>query len=164
MEFDLRPQTTGVWVDYDGDEDSPPETRVQFLIVRQTTEIKGKAAEEAMQTLQINGNFRRQATSTKMRPGVYQQSIFRQCCQGWKNISDVQPPRGTGEPILYNDETLRAMSLEFDGAVQFVNDYSEMLSRMTVERIEAERARFRGTVPLQGGSSQPGLPSVPEAL
>lgn len=161
MELNLR-QDTGTWWDFDLDEKSPPEIRARFLVVRQTPEIKGKAADEALQTFQVNGQYRRQAPTQKMKPGVYQQSIFRQCCKGWENLNDVSPPEGTGEPIPYNADTLMAMSIQYDGAVQFINDLSEMMATQTIQRIQEERERFRSLLPLPGGSSSPGLLPVRE--
>jgi hypothetical protein len=153
MKFDLSQNSPGEFWEYDDDPAEDPAKRVKFLIVRQTPVIRGKAADAAwIQPGTDNGHYRRQGMSLKQRPGVYQQMIFKLCLKGWENVEDVD-----GHPIPFTPETVDAMASEHDGAVQFVNDISEMMGRMTVERIQQERDRFRGNVAPQNQLSQPGL-------
>jgi hypothetical protein len=156
MKFDLRKDPEGELWDYDDDPTEDAAKRVKFLITRQTPVIRGKAADAAwIQPGQDNGHYRRQGISLKQRPGVYQQMIFKLCLKGWENVQDLD-----GNPIPFTPETVDAMAAEHDGAVQFVNDISEMMGRMTVERIQQERDRFRGTSEASSQLSQPRLPSM----
>ena len=68
------------------------------------------------------------------------------------------------DPIPFSDEMCRAMSLAHAGAVQFVNDISDMMSRMTVQRIQKERDRFRGILPVSSRPPEPELPDVSDAV
>jgi hypothetical protein len=153
MKFDLRSNAPGEFWEYDDDPTEDPAKRVKFLIVRQTPAIKGQAAEAAfIQPGHDNGQYRRQVVSFKQRPGVYQQTIFKLCLKGWENVEDVD-----GNPIPFTPEHVEAMASQHDGAVQFVNDISEMMARMTVERIQQERDRFRGVLPISQRQTEPEL-------
>jgi hypothetical protein len=153
MKFDLRKDPEGEWWDYDDDVEADPAKRVQFLIIPQTPVIRGKAADAAwIQPGHDNGQYRRQGLSLKQRPGMYQQMIFKLCLKGWRNIEDLD-----GQPLPFTPEHVDEMAASHDGAVQFVNDISEMRGRMTAERIQQERDRFRGILPVPQRQTEPEL-------
>jgi hypothetical protein len=160
MDFDLRENPEGEMWDYDDDREPDITKRTHFRIIPLTPTLTAQAWKDATpKAVNVNGRYRRQVDVPTPDVGLYQQAIFRLCCTGWENITDQDK-----QPVPFTDETKRLISLRHSGAVQFVNDIAEMLGRMTVERLQEERERFRGPVPLQSGSSESGLRSMPEAL
>jgi hypothetical protein len=158
MDFDLRENPEGELWDYDDDREPDIDKRAHFRTIPLTPQISAQAWRDATpKAVNVNGRYRRQVDVPTPDVGLYQQAIFRLCCTGWENITDQAK-----QSVPFTDETKRLMSLRHSGAVQFVNDIAEMLGRMTVERLQEERERFRNLSEIPSRPSTAGLPPVRE--